>query len=86
VFKLRFWKPEVLLLDNMATRVPRMDKNRRAFMAVAFAAIVIVGSLTGAQLKEDKQKADVRFAHIHPTLFLLPTFQGPWQLHTLDAD
>jgi hypothetical protein len=32
---------------------------RPAVYAVAFAAVVIVGSLTGAQLKQDKQKEEV---------------------------
>lgn len=29
-------------------------------MAIAFAAVIAVGSLTGAQLKQDKQKEEVR--------------------------
>ena len=38
----------------------RQQKLRGGVCAVALGAIVIVGSLTGAQLKSDKQKAEVR--------------------------
>ncbi|KAL2209323.1 hypothetical protein CC79DRAFT_674441 [Sarocladium strictum] len=41
---------------------------RPAVYAVAFAAVVIVGSLTGAQLKQDKQKEETikQFRAVEP--------------------
>lgn len=44
----------------MAHPWTRQDKFKRAVWAAAFAAVVFVGSLTGAQLKADKQKEEVR--------------------------
>ena len=38
----------------------KQQKFKRGVWAVAVAAVIFVGSLTGAQLKQDKQKEDVR--------------------------
>ncbi|KAK3179190.1 hypothetical protein K4F52_009310 [Lecanicillium sp. MT-2017a] len=40
------------------TQWTRQQKFSRGIWAVAFAAIVVVGSLTGAQLKSDEQKTE----------------------------
>lgn len=44
------------------TQWTRQQKFSRGIWAVAFAAIVVVGSLTGAQLKSDEQKTEVRIS------------------------
>lgn len=38
----------------------RQQKFKGGVWAVAFAAVIMVGTLTGAQLKSDKQKEEVR--------------------------
>ncbi|KAM4061225.1 hypothetical protein HRG_009897 [Hirsutella rhossiliensis] len=43
----------------MAHAWTRQDKIRRGVWAAAFAAVVFVGSITGAQLKSDRQKEEV---------------------------
>lgn len=42
----------------------RQQKFKRGVWAVAVAAVIFVGSLTGAQLKQDKQKEEVSLAPI----------------------
>ncbi|GJN81950.1 hypothetical protein PLIIFM63780_005486 [Purpureocillium lilacinum] len=42
----------------MAHAWTRQDKIKRGIWAAAFAAVIFVGSLTGAQLKSDKQKEE----------------------------
>lgn len=46
----------------MAHAWTRQDKIKRGIWAAAFAAVIFVGSLTGAQLKLDKQKEEVSAA------------------------
>lgn len=46
---------------STATRWTREEKIKRGVWAVAFAACIFVGSITGAQLKTDKQKDEVSF-------------------------
>lgn len=48
--------------------VPLNMPPRRGVIAVAFAACIMVGTLTGAQLKQDQQKAEVRVLPSSPTL------------------
>ncbi len=55
----------------------RHQKFSRGVWAVAFAAIVVVGSLTGAQLKSDEQKTEVRVlpsCHISRSLRIMSFF------------
>lgn len=40
-------------------KLSRNDKIKRGVWAVAFAACVFVGTVTGAQMKQDKQKEEV---------------------------
>ncbi|KAG6316057.1 hypothetical protein E4U22_007388 [Claviceps purpurea] len=40
----------------MSTRWTRQDKIKRAVFSVSIAAVILVGVITGAQLKTDKQK------------------------------
>jgi uncharacterized protein YlxW (UPF0749 family) len=44
--------------SGMAARWSRGSKVKAGVYATAFAAVIIVGSLTGAQLKQDKQKEE----------------------------
>lgn len=44
-------------------KLSRNDKIKRGVWAVAFAACVFVGTVTGAQMKQDKQKEEVRLSH-----------------------
>ena len=43
----------------------RQDKFKRGVWAIAFAACVFVGSITGAQMKQDKQKEEVKLLPLH---------------------
>ncbi|KAM0481095.1 hypothetical protein ACHAPX_003989 [Trichoderma viride] len=55
----------------MASRIPltKQQKWRGGVWAVAFAAVIMVGTLTGAQLKSDKQKEEAihEFRQITPS-------------------
>ncbi|KAG5939071.1 hypothetical protein E4U59_003365 [Claviceps monticola] len=42
----------------MSTRWTRQDKIKRAIFSVSIAAVILVGVITGAQLKTDKQKKE----------------------------
>ncbi|KAK1252481.1 hypothetical protein MKX08_003668 [Trichoderma sp. CBMAI-0020] len=56
---------------KMASRIPltKQQKWRGGVWAVAFAAVIMVGTLTGAQLKSDKQKEEAirEFRQITPS-------------------
>ncbi|CAG9983324.1 unnamed protein product [Clonostachys byssicola] len=43
---------------SSAAQWTRQNKVKSAVWAVGFAAVIMVGSLTGAQLKQDKQKEE----------------------------
>ncbi|POR35080.1 Uncharacterized protein TPAR_04746 [Tolypocladium paradoxum] len=64
----------------MAHPWTRQDKFKRAVWAAAFAAVIFVGSLTGAQLKTDKQKEEAinEFRQITPAeqIAILETQKG----------
>ncbi|KAM0524885.1 hypothetical protein ACHAPE_000991 [Trichoderma viride] len=55
----------------MASRIPltKQQKWKGGVWAVAFAAVIMVGTLTGAQLKSDKQKEEAihEFRQITPS-------------------
>lgn len=55
----------------MASKIPltKQQKWKGGVWAVAFAAVVMVGTLTGAQLKSDKQKEEVSQAITQDTNF-----------------
>ncbi|PNY29526.1 Uncharacterized protein TCAP_00570 [Tolypocladium capitatum] len=64
----------------MAHPWTRQDKLKRAIWAAAFAAVIFVGSVTGAQLKTDKQKDEAirQFRQITPAdqIAILETQKG----------
>ena len=59
----------------MAHAWTRQDKIKRGIWAAAFAAVILVGSLTGAQLKSDKQKAEVSAASARYTAVKRDSFR-----------
>lgn len=53
----------------------RQDKVKAGVWAVGFAAVIMVGSWTGATLKQDKQKEEV--SRLKPPLFFSPSTSLP---------
>ena len=60
--------------SGMAARWSRGSKVKAGVYATAFAAVIIVGSLTGAQLKQDKQKEEVSDPYHHHTTITVRHF------------
>ena len=53
--------PAATTTASSASKAAKGAFRKPAVLAVAFAAVIVVGSLTGAQLKQDKQKEQVSY-------------------------